>query len=1207
MQPYRFLFIIVVLLMSLAAYSQQQDVDFHLAGQFLIGKQVLKVKRDFNDPYVWVLAAQNEIYRINSGTMVVDDYTAKFSQYNNFQFIDIAGSSQDRVFVATNSTNVIDYNNNITKVIGAGDGLTDPVNSIGIAGFSGEITYGSLEIGTTRGRGEYNVTTGKLFYYTFNTLTDNKIYEATYRNFTAKENSYEYYAPSWIPISIYGEGAGLIADIVPIPASGSNVITAFGAEPVLISPGGGAYETSVFWGNEKGLFEESPTYFNVALQPYNQYLQGIKVNKITDIYGFASLDNPYDNNRPNTISNENLLVGTDNGLYFSSSIYGNFKNNGGGFLHAYSMFHYDALGTIPVNDISVNGSAGQYVNTPYGCEDGVWVACNNGLYFIKPDYAKYLDPTTRLQAVQCENIPFPDNSTTVKVCSGETARFYLNTNIPATNSVQWVKDGVDLPGKTGLTLQVTTPGDYYAILYASCENVHVETNHFTVQVINGPVFSLNYPDQIQNCNNDPLTLQTDNNPAYTYRWYTNGILNGETSASYTVTQSGKYKVEVSACTDSWVPSKEIEVDLIDLPLPQITSAKTTYCQGDEATINLNIPADNSYTINWYLDGNVLAGDKNQLEIKATKPGAYSVSITSILKSDCIHNSPPLTLDFISAPAFSFNYPDKFQNCNNNPVTLKTDDNPIYSYRWYTNDVLNGGTSSDFVVTQSGKYKVEVSACTNSWIPSKEIEVDLIQLPVPVVTADKTKYCAGDNANLTVNIPTDPGYTINWYQDGNLVPAGQDKTSISVTADGNYTVIVKSNIASCSQTSASQQVIFTPAPIFTFNYPDELRYCAGTAVSLTAGGDVAYQYRWYKDDVLTGDVSASLNITQAGKYKVEVSACEGSWVPSKLVQVDLIPLPVPVIQADKAGYCIGDNAALSIALSSSPDYTINWYKDNILLPANTNQTSLNTTITGQYAVSIVNNLANTDGNTCIQSSALKSITFNPLPTVSIQKTIRTTLCDGQPVDLKVDYGGGSVKWSTGESGDQITVHNSGIYVATVTSVTGCPADASIGLTFLPNPVLNIPNAGVCLQSNKTVTLTAPSGLTTYTWNGQRGTDTYVAYHPQTVSLTVTDANGCQATQDIQVTDECPSITIPNAFTPNGDGINDTWKIAGLEYDQTATVKIYSRYGESVYQSRGYTKNWDGTSKGKQLPSGVYYYIITAKNNTSTYSGSLTIIY
>src|ERR1700761_3058471 len=89
----------------------QQDVDFHLKAHLLNGKKVLKVKRDFYDPYVWVLAQNNEIYRVNSQTLAVDNYSAKFAAYRNLPFTDIAGFDANSVFIATNSKTVIRFNN----------------------------------------------------------------------------------------------------------------------------------------------------------------------------------------------------------------------------------------------------------------------------------------------------------------------------------------------------------------------------------------------------------------------------------------------------------------------------------------------------------------------------------------------------------------------------------------------------------------------------------------------------------------------------------------------------------------------------------------------------------------------------------------------------------------------------------------------------------------------------------------------------------------------------------------------------------------------------------------------------------------------------------------------------------------------------------------------------------------------------------------
>ncbi|GAB2974822.1 hypothetical protein GCM10027049_06510 [Mucilaginibacter puniceus] len=94
-------------------------------------------------------------------------------------------------------------------------------------------------------------------------------------------------------------------------------------------------------------------------------------------------------------------------------------------------------------------------------------------------------------------------------------------------------------------------------------------------------------------------------------------------------------------------------------------------------------------------------------------------------------------------------------------------------------------------------------------------------------------------------------------------------------------------------------------------------------------------------------------------------------------------------------------------------------------------------------------------------------------------------------------------------------------------------------------------------------------------------------------------------DIEITDdEIGVLTIPNAFTPNGDGINDSWKIKGLIEGASVDVAIWDRYGSLVYKNLKYFP-WDGFYNGNQLPSGTYYYTIT-NNGKKLASGSVTII-
>jgi gliding motility-associated-like protein len=85
-----------------------------------------------------------------------------------------------------------------------------------------------------------------------------------------------------------------------------------------------------------------------------------------------------------------------------------------------------------------------------------------------------------------------------------------------------------------------------------------------------------------------------------------------------------------------------------------------------------------------------------------------------------------------------------------------------------------------------------------------------------------------------------------------------------------------------------------------------------------------------------------------------------------------------------------------------------------------------------------------------------------------------------------------------------------------------------------------------------------------------------------------------------------IVIPNAFTPNGDGINDLWDIAALQGYPGCAITIFNRYGTIVYSSIGYAKAWDGTYGGNALPAGTYYYIIDLKNGRKKLAGAVTIL-
>jgi gliding motility-associated-like protein len=101
--------------------------------------------------------------------------------------------------------------------------------------------------------------------------------------------------------------------------------------------------------------------------------------------------------------------------------------------------------------------------------------------------------------------------------------------------------------------------------------------------------------------------------------------------------------------------------------------------------------------------------------------------------------------------------------------------------------------------------------------------------------------------------------------------------------------------------------------------------------------------------------------------------------------------------------------------------------------------------------------------------------------------------------------------------------------------------------------------------------------------------------------------CESTRaEIKVKVGISTLNIANTFSPNNDGQNDYWKINGIESYPQAVVQIFNRNGQKLFESKGYGTPFNGTYKGKPLPTGTYFYIINLNKNCNLLSGSLTIL-
>jgi gliding motility-associated-like protein len=253
------------------------------------------------------------------------------------------------------------------------------------------------------------------------------------------------------------------------------------------------------------------------------------------------------------------------------------------------------------------------------------------------------------------------------------------------------------------------------------------------------------------------------------------------------------------------------------------------------------------------------------------------------------------------------------------------------------------------------------------------------------------------------------------------------------------------------------------------------------------------------------------------------------------------------------------------------------------------------------------------------SSLASTTVSVLPNVKATISNDVTICEGSTTQL-VAGGGMYYKWtpSEGLNHDDIANPIARPLVTTTYHVRvyndGCFDESKlVTVKVLKIPVANA-GANITMNEGETVKLngTVAGDNITYYWTPADNLDNALLLSPKatpksdiTYTLHVQSQDCGIATDEVFVR-VYKKITIPNAFSPNNDGVNDLWNIDQLITYPECVLTIFTRSGGQVYRSLGYTKAWNGNYQGQALPAGIYYYTIDLKNNTTVRSGWVMIV-
>jgi gliding motility-associated-like protein len=499
---------------------------------------------------------------------------------------------------------------------------------------------------------------------------------------------------------------------------------------------------------------------------------------------------------------------------------------------------------------------------------------------------------------------------------------------------------------------------------------------------------------------------------------------------------------------------------------------------------------------------------------------------------------------------------------------------------------------------------------------------------------------GIKPNITFKIETTSGNVLQSYSTGDIpenLGWKQYGFFFSTTIGESSVVLRMTNNApgGCGNDLLLDDITFRACgPLVTANINgtlDSADVCTGDnsiftlQANVSAGySDPVYQWQVSADNGVSyiniiGDtnkvyVRPATNILAKYFYRLAVSQRQNMGVSSCSIFSNVVTVGVnkyPVVAASANGHCTGD----TLYLSANDGVLFSWKGPMNFLSSEQNPSIPIASLgnNGAYYVSV------TSAKGCVSKDSTIATIFQK-PTIHAGND--KEICEGLSVHL-ISTGSNNItsyQWSpaAGLSNPQLpnpvaSPSETTLYVLNVAN-NDCNVWDSTLVTVNENPVANAGPDKVIIKG-QSATLDGTVGGTdiTYLWTPDvniTGTSSLAPVaNPatnQNYVLNVYSNKGCKTATDSVLVKVYQQLYIPNAFTPNGDGINDTWFIETLQAYPEAEVKVFNRYGQIVFDNNGKNISWDGSFKGEPQSSGAYVYLIDLKNNTPVIKGIVYII-
>lgn len=822
------------------------------------------------------------------------------------------------------------------------------------------------------------------------------------------------------------------------------------------------------------------------------------------------------------------------------------------------------------------------------------------------------------------------NFTISDSCASNSVQFTstaTNTN-GVINSWYWDFDNSGLTATTAnASTTYATPGIKMVKFYVQSDlGCGSDTLTRPIRIYARPSVNFSFTDSV--CLGSPTSFNgqviSSSDPVTNWNWdFGNGNTATTQNPTFTFTTPGAHPVQLTASSTSGTgclsPAVPKTVFVVDKPTAAIRSIRGC----EQANIQL---LDSSYTLDglpitqWWWDlGNGQFSTQQNPSTIYNSPGTVTLQLVVWNSEGCRSDTARPTITIAAKPEVDFQVSD---SCVNNTVQfsglISTGSGNAAAWYWELSDGNPPATVQNPSATYNtpGNKAITLVATSFDGCASDTLYRDIRIYDRPVVDFNFIdSVCLGStiNFNGTVTSSMDPIVSWNWTFDGTN-NANSQNTSYTFNTPGQHTVTLQASTTGAN----SCQSIIIQKPVFIVDKPraavKKFVGCQAVSTSLqdssyTLDGLPVTAWWW---DLGNGQFSTQQNPSVTYNTPGTVSIHLVVW-NSKGCKSDTLKTTIKVYAPPVADFNFSEPQCNSTSISfthinNASDTTVtgwSWVHNSAIF--STQQNPVHSFPFGPNTVS----LTVTSAAGCVSAPAQQSFIIKTKPSISIDFE---DACKFAPVIFSANETGTNIgitswHWNFGDGspvvqGNPVThsYNSNSTYTVKLFAISteGCSSDTI-------NAPINIygtsANAGPDLIAapNQPIQLNATGGVS-YEWTPATGlTNTNIPNPLATNASDITyylrafTPEGCESfdTLNIKIY-KGPEIYVPTGFTPNGDGLNDVFRVRAVGITGFEYLSVFNRYGEEVFRTTDPNRGWDGRVKGTEQHTGSFVWIVSARD-------------